>query len=223
MTRQEHLKFCERCIHRKLNLKIGLVCDLTDKHADFEKECENFELDTIIAESLDSEEILDFNRRGSRIPTKEYQKLLQEQNFSFGFIASFIVGFFCAILWALISFKTGFTIGFMAIGVGAAVGFANRIFGKGMEPKFGLMGAIIAIFSCTLGKYFSVLVIASRYSGYEFIDGIFLFSPLEIINVIIDDFGLVDLLFYLLAGTEGYKLSFRKFTEKQIFEMTQTK
>ncbi|MBT33900.1 MAG: hypothetical protein CMO01_29915 [Thalassobius sp.] len=42
-TRQEHLAFCRICVLRKANPKIGLVCSLTDEHADFEEFCENFE------------------------------------------------------------------------------------------------------------------------------------------------------------------------------------
>lgn len=45
MTREEHLKFCKTCVNRKADFKIGLICGLTDKIADFEEECQYYEKD----------------------------------------------------------------------------------------------------------------------------------------------------------------------------------
>jgi len=45
MKRKEQLKFCRICIHRKLDLKKGLICQLTNSHPDFDERCENFKED----------------------------------------------------------------------------------------------------------------------------------------------------------------------------------
>ena len=45
MTREEHLKFCKTCNNRKSDFKLGLICGLTDKIADFEEECDSYEKD----------------------------------------------------------------------------------------------------------------------------------------------------------------------------------
>lgn len=45
MTRQEHLKFCKVCKNQKFDTQNGIICSLTDKIADFENNCENFEKD----------------------------------------------------------------------------------------------------------------------------------------------------------------------------------
>ena len=42
MTREERLKFCSICKNRKIDLKKGLICSLTDEYADFEGECKNY-------------------------------------------------------------------------------------------------------------------------------------------------------------------------------------
>ncbi len=45
MTRKEHLKFCSICHNRKMNFEQGLLCQLTDKKADFEGDCADFKKD----------------------------------------------------------------------------------------------------------------------------------------------------------------------------------
>lgn len=52
MTRDEHLKFCKVCLHRKPNMQLGLLCGLTDKMANFDPSCSNFEKDEQEAELL---------------------------------------------------------------------------------------------------------------------------------------------------------------------------
>ncbi|WP_445749881.1 hypothetical protein [Polaribacter sp.] len=46
MKREEHLKFCKVCLNREFNYNKGLLCGLTNKLADFENECKNFEKDS---------------------------------------------------------------------------------------------------------------------------------------------------------------------------------
>ena len=45
MTRLEQLKFCEVCQHRKMDMRQGLLCGLTDAKADFEGTCARFKSD----------------------------------------------------------------------------------------------------------------------------------------------------------------------------------
>ena len=42
LTREERLRVCAICKNRKIDLKKGLVCSLTDEHASFEGECNNY-------------------------------------------------------------------------------------------------------------------------------------------------------------------------------------
>ncbi|MCC7454193.1 MAG: hypothetical protein IT222_08515 [Crocinitomix sp.] len=50
MEREKQLEFCKQCSHRKMNFKVGLLCGLTDKMADFEIACPDFVEDPIIKE-----------------------------------------------------------------------------------------------------------------------------------------------------------------------------
>jgi hypothetical protein len=50
MTLKERLEFCQICTNRKMDLKIGLICNLTDVKPAFEKFCPDFVKDEIEAE-----------------------------------------------------------------------------------------------------------------------------------------------------------------------------
>ncbi|MFD0989910.1 hypothetical protein ACFQ1R_07370 [Mariniflexile jejuense] len=54
MTREQHLSYCKICLNRKMDIKKGLVCNLTNEIADFEETCENFKEDSIERKKLDS-------------------------------------------------------------------------------------------------------------------------------------------------------------------------
>jgi hypothetical protein len=54
MTREEHLSYCKICLNRKMDMKKGLVCNLTNEIADFQETCENFKEDPIKKKELES-------------------------------------------------------------------------------------------------------------------------------------------------------------------------
>lgn len=68
MDRNKQLEYCKKCTKRKFDLKQGLICNLTNQKADFENECEHFEIDKIKI----SAEI-------------EKQKAVRKSKISFGF------------------------------------------------------------------------------------------------------------------------------------------
>jgi hypothetical protein len=45
MTREEHLGFCKICKNQKFNMKLGVICRLTNQIASFEGICDSFEED----------------------------------------------------------------------------------------------------------------------------------------------------------------------------------
>ena len=50
----------------------------------------------------------------------------------------------------------------MAIGVGVGVGLSIRYFGKGVDLGGGRSSEIIALFSCLLGDFFSIIGLVSN-------------------------------------------------------------
>ena len=47
MNREYHLSFCKVCTNRRSSLKKGLICSLTSKIAEFEKDCTSFKIDEL--------------------------------------------------------------------------------------------------------------------------------------------------------------------------------
>jgi hypothetical protein len=213
MTREERLTFCERCIHRKMDLKQGILCGLTGSKAQFEVSCEEFTKD----ESLHQPVTLD--RDGTvnlhRLSEETNEKLRKEQNLAGGIVAGIAAGVVGAVIWAIITVTTEYQIGFMAIGVGFIVGHAVRLGGKGIDMVYGIAGAAIAVLSCFLGNFLSTIGFLANYNDMGYIDAFLSFDYSQFIPVVKETFGFMDVLFYGFAGYEGFKLAIRVITNTE--------
>jgi hypothetical protein len=147
---------------------------------------------------------------------KYYEQIKQEQNLAKGIGASMLAALVGALLWALITVVTEYKIGYMAIGVGFIVGFANRYAGKGQDKVFGFVGAFFAIFGCLLGNYLSMVGFAANAESLGYVETLFLIPISAIPDVLQEGFSPMDLLFYSIAAYEGFKFSFRIVTDEEI-------
>jgi hypothetical protein len=120
----------------------------------------------------------------------------------FAGLAAAIIG---AIIWAVVTVTTKYQIGFMALGVGALVGFALRI-GNGGK-LYGILGAFLALFGCILGNYFSLIAFASAEQHVGFFTMLNQADPSKVINAMWEDFMSTSILFYAIAAYEGYKFA----------------
>jgi hypothetical protein len=121
---------------------------------------------------------------------------------SFAALAAAIIG---AIIWAVVTVTTKYQIGFMAVGVGAFVGFALRI-GNGGRT-FGILGAFLALFGCILGNYFSLIALAAAELHVPFFTLLSNTDTAKVISAMWEDFISTSFLFYAIAAYEGYKFS----------------
>ena len=112
-----------------------------------------------------------------------------------------------AAVWGAITAFTGYQIGYMAIGVGFLVGIAVRMFGRGRQITFGLVGAIFAGLGCAAGNLFAgciMLAKAQEIGIGEMLSLLDLDLASEIMGLM---FSPMDLLFYGFAIWTGFKLS----------------
>jgi hypothetical protein len=120
-----------------------------------------------------------------------------------------------AVLWAVITVATEYQIGWMAVGVGLAVGFAMRL-GKGIDPIYRIVGAILALLGCIGGNAFSVIGFLASSENM----GVFEVLPLVDLSVLpsimMEMASPMDALFYGIAIYEGYQLSVRQITEQDL-------
>jgi hypothetical protein len=111
--------------------------------------------------------------------------------------AAVFVGLICSVIWAWITATTAYQIGYMAIGVGAIVGFTVRFSGKGHTWGFALTGAIISLLSCVLGD----ILVPAFSNGDLYIE-----------------WDMYSLLFFGIAVVEGWSFSRKKGKDQEIEE-----
>lgn len=219
MTREEQLKFCKKCTHRELDMKVGLICSKTGEMANFTSTCDSYKYDETVVEQLDNEEALEHTEVLQSLSFKDMEKFKSEQNYPMAILAGTAVAILGAILWATITVATEYQIGYMALAIGAAVGLSIRYTGKGIDQIFGITGAILAILGCLLGNFFSIIGFAAKEGELSYLETLSLVDYGHVIPLMIETFGVMDLLFYGIAAYEGYKFAFRAFTERDIHDL----
>lgn len=143
-------------------------------------------------------------------------QLLAEQNLPLGIAAGIVAALVGAAAWALVTFATGYQIGFMAIGIGFLVGFAVRAAGNGISTPFGVAGAALALAGCALGNLLAVTAIVADAEGVAFLAAAAQLTPALAQELMVATFTPMDLIFYAIAGYEGYKLSFRQLAAEEL-------
>jgi hypothetical protein len=199
-------------------MKDGLVCSLTGKHADFEKECVEFNLDEEAVKANETSNIV-LEEEIAELTEKELDYLRGQENFTFGLVGGLIAGLLGAILWGVITVATNFQIGYMAIAIGAGVGLAIRYTGKGVSMIFGITGAVIALLSCFLGNFLSGLGFVANENSLGYIETLMSFDYAYSFELVTTTFSPIDLLFYGIAAYEGFKFSFRNVTAEDLKDM----
>ncbi|MFI8606354.1 hypothetical protein ACIGCP_17945 [Cellulophaga baltica] len=219
MTREEQLVFCKKCTNRTLDMQQGMLCNLTGLKADFAPTCLNYTLDISIEERLNDDKHLQREDMITLVSDENLAKIKAEQNLPAAIFGGICAGILGALLWAVITTATGYQIGFMAIGIGAMVGLATGYFGKGIDLTFGLLGGVIALLSCVLGNFFSIIGAIATYEELGYLETLVLFDYAQAIPIMSETFSPMDILFYAIATFEGYKYAFRKLTEKELSQL----
>lgn len=229
MTREEHLKLCKKCTKQKFDPKKGIICGLTNQMADFNETCENFEEDSSIAKeqkSIENEAIESIKQ----IPDHVIEKFKLQQNLTYGLIGGLQAAIIGALVWALITVVSEYQIGYMAIAVGLFVGVSVRYFGNGIDKVYGLIGAFMAFLGCFLGNFLSSIGFIATTQSLKYFEIFSLIDFSTFINIMVESFNPIDLLFYGLAIYEGYRFSFRKISVNDIesvsykpYEISKTK
>ncbi len=144
------------------------------------------------------------------------RRLRDQQNLGAGILAGAVAAVAGAVSWALVTVVTEYQIGWMAVGIGFLVGYAIRAAGKGVDPVFGLAGALLALLGCLLGNLMTVCYFVSQGEGIPMMDLIPQLTPEIVIELMTATFSPMDLLFYAIAVYEGYQLSTRPVTEEDL-------
>ena len=125
-------------------------------------------------------------------------------------LAGLVAALVGAVLWAALVGTTHFKIGYAAIGVGFLVGWTMRAVGKGRSPKFGYVGAVLALLGCVVGDVLTDCVAAAEQLGRPTLDLISHLTPSLAADLLQAGFRPLDALFYIFAAMAGYRNAFYK-------------
>ncbi len=148
-------------------------------------------------------------------------KLEGEQNLLLGIIGGFGASIISAIIWASITALMKYEIGFMAIAVGLFVGHSVRLMGKGIKDEYRLIGSFFSFLGCILGSLLSIVVITSNALGVSVFSVLENYEYYDILDIFVENFSPVYILFYIFAVAEGYKFSLRQLTKEEIIMLKQ--
>lgn len=204
MAEQNEIElYCRNCISRDFVNGRGLVCKRTNSLPAFEGECADYQKDEELEKVAPTPRPEDYSMPVDR------DQLLAEQNLTKGVILGAVACIVGAVAWALVSVSTGYQIGYMAIGVGLLVGIAMRQ-GKGVTPVFGIIGAALALVSCVLGDFFSIIGFIAKDYEISFMDVLLEVDYKEVFGAMMENLASMTVVFYGIAVYEGYKLSLRE-------------
>ncbi len=144
------------------------------------------------------------------------ERMKREQSIPRGLLAGIVAGAVAAIVWALITKVTGYEVGWIAIGVGFLVGVAVRQFGKGIDVRFNIMGAAIALLSVMVGKILAICMFAAKEAdvgAFEIFNELTFEVMFELLK---ETFSGLDLLFYGLAVWAGWQYATRTITQEEL-------
>jgi hypothetical protein len=130
-----------------------------------------------------------------------------------GGLLAAIVG---ALAWAAVSAVANAPVIWMSVGMGALVGGAIRVLGRGVDRSFGVLGAGLTLFACILGNCLANGTFVARDVGLSVTSLLTQISPHSLPRLIAATFHPADVLFYALALCLGYRFSFRRIARPQV-------
>jgi len=127
------------------------------------------------------------------------EKLISEQNFTAAVIIGAITTLFAGAIYSIIVTKWDFSYGFVAAGIGIAVGASMQSLGRGIETKFAVLAASYTIAGCILGKVFPAIVRLAR-EGATSPQEVFQSNGIsELAGQFAFDFSFIELVFWLVG------------------------
>ncbi|MDR2916216.1 MAG: hypothetical protein LBV74_15560 [Tannerella sp.] len=161
--------------------------------------------------TVNQENVNETEVQAGHIAAERMEQLRSEQSLPYGIFFGITAAVISSLLWATITVLTGYQIGYMALAVGFIVGYGVRVGGKGIDPIFGIIGAVLALLGCLAGNLFSKIAYIVNYTDIEYYE---IFANMKLsmmIDIIAETSEPIDLLFYGIAIYEGYRFSFRKY------------
>ena len=127
-----------------------------------------------------------------------------------------------AILWAIVAYVSHMNIGFIAIAIGFLSGYGVRFLGKGIDIQFAVVGAVWAGLGVAVGQILAVCVFAAKEYQMSLLTIIGDLDFATMKEMLLVDFGPMDILFYCIALWAGFKYAKRIVSPEEVKSFTGT-
>jgi hypothetical protein len=138
------------------------------------------------------------------LTAQQYEEAKAAQSLPMGIVGGIVGAAVGAGLWAAITLAIDYQHSLMALGVGLLAGLGVRFFGRGREPIFGIVGAVLALVGVVVGNLVFIHFLAGReFPGIQLAIG-------DYIEILTGSLEPIDFLFYGLALYAGFRTSIAK-------------
>jgi hypothetical protein len=134
--------------------------------------------------------------------------LRAQQNFPLAVAAGLGSAVIGAALWAGFVYVTQYQLGLIAVAVGALVGYSVRVAGRGVDTKFGVLGAVCGALGWLLGTIAVDLAMVSQVNDMPFSEVLAQTDLDKLIALMSATSDVMDLLFLGICVYEGYRFAF---------------
>lgn len=147
---------------------------------------------------------------------EKYSRLMKKnQKFGIGIVFGIIAMIVGIIVWTGTMLLISYKLDWMALGVALLIGYSIRFFGKGVEPRFGITGAILAFIGSITGNLFTACIMFARgVKNHSFLLVVSQLNPGTAFYFLKAVIGPFDVIFCLGAMFIAYYFAFKPIKEK---------
>lgn len=133
--------------------------------------------------------------------------IVDDGNLALAAAAGFVAALAGAVIWAVVAYRTGYSIGFLALLIGVIVGVTVRRVGQGHSRKYQILGAGLSAFGWALGTCLCDIGYLAKGSGQPFLTVLGTVPIDSTVALALRAADIMDILFLAIAVYEGYKFA----------------
>lgn len=146
-------------------------------------------------------------------------QLLSEQDFRKAFFAGLLVMIAITTVWVAMAASAGTLMGYMAMALGAGVGYTIRFVGKGIQARYTVLAMALALAGCVAGNIMAPILIESIDHQLAAREVLGVISARVIVDFVFAGLGLIDLIFWIIAVSAAGYLARRRLTRQEQLAM----
>ncbi len=145
-----------------------------------------------------------------------FERFRLEQDITRGVLAGVAAAALGVVIWAVLVVMTGSASVWMGMGVAVLAGVAIRMAGKGFDERPAIIGALLTLVGCALGRIFAICHFMALKEGKKFLEVLSGQDPATLFRLLTANYTLIDLLFYGMIAYTCYRLCFRQYSDAEI-------